>query len=1019
MRALRVLLATLLAAGPVQAQPVVELLTRYAIPADETAASAPEGEAPQGSGKKLAELEADLSLVSEGLEAFAHPEDAAKALLAAKPRLPAGTARFFRDRATALDSLYRTLAVVDYTWALRFPDPPCSPAEKRGELLRSDDGLFVDRVSGQTSAWMTALLGPSAKGKDLEAALDRASASAAPSQAEYARLRARQNLITKALGSEGAVGAARAGLYCKRAETRVRLAAANRNSEQVLAARSSEAKASRRGVVIVAGKSSEGLEARGAGVVIETKAGVRILTDRRLGNGEVVALVDGKTTPVPLTVEREDAPSGLLLLRPAGEVGEALPMAETAPEKDDLVFAHSHSERLGAWTKTQGLVTSAGSNQFQTDAIVDASMTGGAVLDDEGRLVGLLVLRPTATGEWPAAVPAPALKSWIEGGRAPDAEPGPSLDAGTTKILTASRPLLDSLSVGEAAIVARAADIYTPTPWGTVRGVCMANCEDTAPSTSYSGGSTTNGELGEALGKLAAVGLEALIFKGIPALFRGIGSMFKSKPSVTPTVPQTLQARPREIEKPKEPPKIAGIEVTLDRPTALEGEQVTATARVTFTDDSATKDRIAIAFSIDPVAKVTVTDGQRGFTRLTDASGRATITYEIVADARDRNQPFDALKEEELRRAGEEPSSSVQPQRKNKTEYDRVKGKMSDRFKGLDDEETKVDGIGSPVDQDSVDSEAAADTLIQAAIQTGPAAVKMESLYALALTASIEPGGRPVAPGAKLEDEDKTVVQSGVCPTGRVAVMAAPEPPGGSPGNPAHIDPLKAKQLLECKEIEDRILARCGDNLACEARQLKAERYFERGCESRWRKLGGAAPGSIGIPNIARRSGDYWCIPARPRVAKGAQVYFRGTGGTGSTSNDEDNGKPKPVQIKSIADLMRQFKDFIAVLKEERLKHILFGDGEGKGGGHKSGLGKPGKSEFPKGWSDAKIEQVIKEVANDPASSAAPRNDGRLNVRGTRDGIDLLVILQGAEPGRNYQRFEVITAYPMNIPPNP
>lgn len=572
MRAFRVFLALLLSAGPAQAQPVVDLLTRYAVPADETAASAPEGEAPQGSGKKLAELEADLAIVSEGLEAFAHPQDAAKALLAAKPRLPAGTAPLFRDRATALDSLYRTLAVVDYTWALRFPNPPCSPAEKRGELLRSDDGLFVDRVSGQTSAWMTALLGPVAKGKDLEAVLDRASAPATPSQAEYARLRARQNLITKALGSADAVGEARARLYCKRAETRVRLAAANRASEQVLAARASEAKASRHGVVIVAGKTPEGLEARGAGVVVDTKSGVRVLTDRRLGGGDVVALVDGRAAPVPLTVEREDVPSGLLLLRPEGDVGEALNLAEAAPEKDDLVFAFAHSERLGAWTRTQGLVTRAGSNQFQTDAVADASMTGGAVLDEEGRLVGLLVLRRDEAGEWPVAIPSPALKYWIAGGGGPAAEPAVPLDAGTTKILTASRPLLDSLSVGKGAITAaRAADIYTPTPWGTVRGVCKANCEDSAPATSYSGGSDGSREVGEALGKLAAVGLQALIFKGIPALFRGIGSMFKSKPRSS----SPKDAPAAFVEKKPEPPKPKPeLLVTLSPASVLPGKEV-------------------------------------------------------------------------------------------------------------------------------------------------------------------------------------------------------------------------------------------------------------------------------------------------------------------------------------------------------------------------------------------------------------------------------------------------------------
>lgn len=880
MRALRVLLATLLAAAPVQAQPVVELLTRYAIPADETAASAPEGDAPQGSGKKLAELEADLALVSEGLEAFAHPEDAAKALLAAKPRLPAGTARFFRDRATALDSLYRTLAVVDYTWALRFPDPPCSPAEKRGELLRSDDGLFVDRASGQTSAWMTALLGPSAKGKALEAALDRASASEAPSQAEYARLRARQNLITKALGSDGAVGAARAGLYCKRAETRVRLAAANRTSEQVLAARSSEAKASRRGVVIIAGKTSEGLEARGAGVVVDTKSGVRILTDRRLGNGEVVALVDGRTTPVPLTVEREDVPSGLLLLRPAGDAGEALPLAETAPEKDDLVFAHAHSERLGAWTKTQGLVTSVGSNQFQTDAIVDASMTGGAVLDEEGRLVGLLVLRPTATGEWPAAVPAPALNSWIEGGRAPEAQPGPSLDAGTAKILTASRPLLDSLSVGEGAIVARAADIYTPTPWGTVRGVCMANCEDSAPSTSYSGGSNGNRELGEALGKLAAVGLEALIFKGIPALFRGIGSMFKSKPSVTaPTLRrETVQTRPREFEKPKEPPKLTGLTLAIMPDEGLEGETLTATAELSFSGDEPKKDGINIVFTDNAKGKIIYPNNQPTYSAPTDASGKVTITFELSAKEHDLERPFDELKDEERRRAAEETPSRVRPDRKPKTAFDKVKLRAPDAFDSLDTEEQEAQAGESAVSQADV-SEAEANTnnvLTTAAMLVGPTPtphimplvdvpVTLSPIATFTMTAS---GSSGAMGSAKGDGEVKVV--SGECPPGTVA---ADPSDAGQPGHPPMGSPHKAMLEEKCLPFEKEAEKACGKNRVCRDAKLLTLGYDFRACVDRWKMDGSGVAGNIGIPPLPKPNKRLRCVR---KINSGGQAKTRG-----------------------------------------------------------------------------------------------------------------------------------------------
>lgn len=70
MRVLRILLALLLASSPIQAQPVVDLLTRYSIPTDDAGASAPEGDAPPGSGKRLASLESDLALISESLEGF-------------------------------------------------------------------------------------------------------------------------------------------------------------------------------------------------------------------------------------------------------------------------------------------------------------------------------------------------------------------------------------------------------------------------------------------------------------------------------------------------------------------------------------------------------------------------------------------------------------------------------------------------------------------------------------------------------------------------------------------------------------------------------------------------------------------------------------------------------------------------------------------------------------------------------------------------------------------------------------
>ena len=99
-----------------------------------------------------------------------------------------------------------------------------------------------------------------------------------------------------------------------------------------------------------------------------------------------------------------------------------------------------------------------------------------------------------------------------------------------------------------------------------------------------------------------------------------------------------------------------------------------------------------------------------------------------------------------------------------------------------------------------------------------------------------------------------------------------------------------------------------------------------------------------------------------------------------------------------------------ATLPDDRRTHILDGDGKG-GGGHGSGRGTPGKSEFPSNWSDDKAAQAIKDVANDPASVRVPAAEGRTEVRGTRDGVDIRVIV-GAD-GRT-----IVTAYPTNVPRN-
>jgi len=332
----RLALAALLALQPVvqaaELSPVDILLTR-AIPQDEAALATAGSE----KGERLGILQSDLALVVEGLEGFASEEDAAPSLKRLRESVDAPEQ--FKDRAAALDAVYRALAVVDYTWAKRLPEAPCSPDAARAALLKS----------GALSSWISSLLGVDG---DAAAALHRASASTKLSAREYALLRAKVRRLSAALGSERAIGTMRASLYCQRAGAYEALSAANRSSGLTAASRATGAD-DVTGVYVLARPGADGWDILGAATAVDGA----IVTDARLvdSGGLVMLRSDGKK-PIPVTVERRD--SGLALLR-ASEPIKGLVLSDAAPAKDDLIEALGHPERTGAWTRTRGLVTSA------------------------------------------------------------------------------------------------------------------------------------------------------------------------------------------------------------------------------------------------------------------------------------------------------------------------------------------------------------------------------------------------------------------------------------------------------------------------------------------------------------------------------------------------------------------------------------------------------------------------------------------------------------------------------------
>ena len=98
------------------------------------------------------------------------------------------------------------------------------------------------------------------------------------------------------------------------------------------------------------------------------------------------------------------------------------------------------------------------------------------------------------------------------------------------------------------------------------------------------------------------------------------------------------------------------------------------------------------------------------------------------------------------------------------------------------------------------------------------------------------------------------------------------------------------------------------------------------------------------------------------------------------------------------------------VLTKQRQIHILYGDNSG--GGHKHGIGKPCKSEFPKDWDDRKIISVVKNIAaNDNANWRQGRN-GYYVTESMHENINVRVVLGG-------EKQNVITAYPINVQRNP
>lgn len=77
----------------------------------------------------------------------------------------------------------------------------------------------------------------------------------------------------------------------------------------------------------------------------------------------------------------------------------------------------------------------------------------------------------------------------------------------------------------------------------------------------------------------------------------------------------------------------------------------------------------------------------------------------------------------------------------------------------------------------------------------------------------------------------------------------------------------------------------------------------------------------------------------------------------------------------------------------DRERHILDGDPQSAGGGHRHGTGRPGKTEFPNDWPDDEIVSVVADVGRNPDHVEWQPN-GSWRVFGDRDGVRVYAVVR-------------------------
>lgn len=141
--------------------------------------------------------------------------------------------------------------------------------------------------------------------------------------------------------------------------------------------------------------------------------------------------------------------------------------------------------------------------------------------------------------------------------------------------------------------------------------------------------------------------------------------------------------------------------------------------------------------------------------------------------------------------------------------------------------------------------------------------------------------------------------------------------------------------------------------------------------------------------------------PAEPRNRAECYEALRAADGKPVHARDHQDAPADTQQDRAGWDTVDPAKrpplDALRVTPE-RSAHILDGEADGKGG-HRHGVGNPGKTEFPASWDDKKIMDNVLDVARRPEQPPIYQTwNSRWLARGTRDEVEVVVVV--ADDGR-------------------